>query len=66
LPYLKNVQAIDNKLLVALDEPEAHNPNMIRLLVDAGADIHFVGEIRHSLEDVYLQLVNNEAKEDHD
>ncbi len=61
LPYLKNVQAIDNKLLVTLDDPESHNPKMIRLLVDAGAAIQFVGEIRHSLEDVYLQLVNDKA-----
>lgn len=59
LPYLNKVQAIDNKLLVALDDPETHNPAMIRLLVDAGAAIQFVGELRHSLEDVYLQLVND-------
>ena len=61
LPYLKNVQAVENKLVVALDDPEKHNPDLIRLLVDAGASIQFVGELRHSLEDVYLQLVNEEA-----
>jgi hypothetical protein len=27
------------------------------LLVAEGADIQFVGELRHSLEDVYLQFV---------
>ncbi|MCA9938795.1 MAG: ABC transporter ATP-binding protein [Anaerolineales bacterium] len=59
LPYLKRVQAVDNKLVVALDEPEAHNPELIRLLVNAGADLQFVGELRHSLEDVYLQLVKD-------
>ena len=61
LPFLKNVQAIDHKLLVALDDPEIHNPTMIRLLVDAGADIQFVGELRHSLEDVYLRLINDQS-----
>ena len=61
LPFLKNIQAVENKLVVALDDPEQHNPNMIRLLVDAGANIQFVGELRHSLEDVYLQLVNEEV-----
>ncbi|MCA9932212.1 MAG: ABC transporter ATP-binding protein [Anaerolineales bacterium] len=60
LPYVKKVQPIDNKLLVTLDDPEQYNPTMIRLLVDAGANIQFVGELRHSLEDVYLQLVNDE------
>ena len=45
--------------MVTLDDPEAHNPEIVRLLVEAGADIQFVGELRHSLEDVYLRLVKN-------
>lgn len=56
-PFVKEVRAVDNKLVVTLDDPEGRNPGMIRLLVDAGAEIQFVGELRHSLEDVYLQLV---------
>jgi ABC-2 type transport system ATP-binding protein len=59
LPYVREAKVIDNKLLVNLDEPEAHNPEIIRILVGAGAEIQFVGELRHSLEDVYLQLVKN-------
>jgi ABC-2 type transport system ATP-binding protein len=51
------VRIIENKLLVNLDDPEANNPDIIRLLVEAGADVQFVGELRHSLEDVYLELV---------
>jgi ABC-2 type transport system ATP-binding protein len=35
-----------------------HNPEMVRALVEAGAEIQFVGELRQRLEDVYLQLVN--------
>jgi ABC-2 type transport system ATP-binding protein len=46
-------------LVVQLEDPETYNPEIIRKLVGAGADIQFVGEIRHSLEDVYLQLVKN-------
>jgi len=42
-----------------LDDPEANNPALIRTLVGAGADVQFVGELRRSLEDVYLQLVGN-------
>lgn len=57
LPFLKKVQALENKLIMALEEPEKHNPDLIRLLVNAGANIQFVGELRHSLEDVYLQLI---------
>jgi ABC-2 type transport system ATP-binding protein len=60
LPAIRQVQAVDNKLVVALDEPEEHNPELIRKLVAAGANIQFVGELRHSLEDIYLQLVAEE------
>ena len=58
LAYVKKIEAVENKLLVAVDEPEQHNPEMIRLLVQSGQDIQFVGELRHSLEEIYLQLVN--------
>lgn len=63
LDYLKQVQAVDNKLIVALDDPETHNPALIRLLVAAGADLQFVGELRYSLEDVYLQLIKDAGQE---
>jgi ABC-2 type transport system ATP-binding protein len=59
MPFVKDVKVIDNKLVVMMDDPETHNPNIVRALVGAGADIQFVGELRHSLEDVYLQLVKN-------
>ena len=60
LAYVKKIEAVENKLLVAVDEPEMHNPEMIRLLVDGGQNIQFVGELRHSLEEIYLQLINRE------
>jgi len=59
LPFVREAKIVDNKLLVNLDEPETHNPEIIRTLVGLGANIQFVGELRHSLEDVYLQLVKN-------
>jgi ABC-2 type transport system ATP-binding protein len=60
LPFVQETKAVDSKLIVTLDDPEAHNPEIIRALVDAGADIHFVGELRRSLEDVYLTLMKEE------
>lgn len=59
LPYVHQAQLIDNKLLVTLDDPEERNPEIVRMMVTAGVDIQFVGELRRSLEDVYLQLVRN-------
>jgi ABC-2 type transport system ATP-binding protein len=58
--YVKKIDAIDNKLVVSLDDPETHNPELITALVSAGAALQFVGELRHSLEDIYLKLVSDE------
>ena len=59
LPFVKEARIMENKLLVTLDNPELQNPDILRVLVGAGVDVQFVGELRHSLEDVYLQLVRN-------
>lgn len=58
--FVRSAEIIDDKLVVGLDEPENHNPVLVRALVEAGAEIQFVGELRRRLEDVYLQLVNQE------
>lgn len=60
LPFVKQSQVVDDKLVLALENPDEYNPELIRRLVNAGANIRFVGELRHSLEDIYLQLVNHE------
>lgn len=57
LPDVHSVQIVDRKLVVGLEDPESANPQLIRALVEAGADIQFVGELRRTLEDVYLKLV---------
>lgn len=63
LPFARDVQSLTlesgDKLVVALDNPEAQNPVIVRVLVGAGADVQFVGELRHSLEEVYLNLVGS-------
>jgi len=57
LAFAREVKILENKLVVTLDNPDAQNPEVVRALVKAGADVQFVGELRHSLEEVYLQLV---------
>jgi len=59
LPFVQEAQAIEKRLVVTLDNPETRNPEIVRTLVEAGAEVQFVGELRHSLEEVYLQLVRN-------
>jgi ABC-2 type transport system ATP-binding protein len=42
-------------------EPAAVAPRVVRALVAAGADVIRVAEVEHSLEDVYLELVESPA-----
>ena len=37
-------------------------PEVTRALVGAGADVLSIGEVRHSLEDVYLELINDDVE----
>ncbi len=59
LPFVQGVETVDNKLVVKLDDPEKRNPQLVAELVNLGAQVQFVGELRQSLEDVYLQLMEN-------
>jgi ABC-2 type transport system ATP-binding protein len=56
-PFVSEAQVVDNKILAAVNEPEENNPLLIRSLVENGAEIQFVGELRRRLEDVYLELM---------
>lgn len=55
--FVGSAEAVDNKLVLGIEDPEAHNPEVVRILVNAGAEIQFVGEVRQRLEDVYLKLM---------
>ena len=55
--FVQSSESVDNKLVIGLDDPERHNPVIVDGLVQAGAKIQFVGEVRQRLEDVYLELV---------
>ena len=45
--------------LVAVSDPDVAAPAVTRALVAAGADVRSVSESRHSLEDVYLELIDS-------
>ena len=59
-PGIQKCEVIDDKLLLSLEDPERDNPELIRRLVAAGAGVQFVGEIRHTLEDIYLQSLGED------
>jgi len=48
--------------LLTVSDPDAAAPGVARALVHAGADILAITESRHSLEDVYLQLVDEDVE----
>ncbi len=57
--FVKNAELRDGGLVLGLDHPEETNPIIIKALVEAGAEVQFVSEVRHTLEDVYLSLIHN-------
>ena len=57
LPFITKTEWIDGKLLVSLSDPDTENPILIRKLVELGADVQFVSELKVSLEDLYLDLM---------
>jgi len=57
LPFITKTEWIDGRLLVSLSDPESENPSLVRKLVELGADVQFVSELKVSLEDLYLDLM---------
>ena len=58
LPFVTEAESVDSRMVVSLNDPEQNNPDIVRKLVECGADVQFVGELRHSLEDIYLQMIH--------
>lgn len=58
LPFVKDARLGENALLVDVEHPEKHNPDLIAALVNAGAALQYVQPAQASLEDIYMQLVN--------
>jgi len=57
MPFVSSASRRDNKLVLDVNDPEEDDPEILKLLVARGYRVQFVGEVKHSLEDVYLKLV---------
>jgi ABC-2 type transport system ATP-binding protein len=55
-------QEPDGSYLLTVADPAAAAPETVRALVAAGADMLSLGPTRHSLEDVYLQLIDTDVE----
>jgi ABC-2 type transport system ATP-binding protein len=60
LPFIEEMQQKDNTLLISLDNPEEQNPILVERIVAAGGAVQFINELRHSLEDIYFTLLEEE------
>jgi ABC-2 type transport system ATP-binding protein len=59
LPFIQHASVHDGALALTMAEPDRDNPGLVAALVDAGAAIRYVEPMKHSLEDVYLELVGS-------
>jgi len=66
LPFVHDAAVREDTLAIALDDPDTQNPPLVQALVKAGAPIRAVAPVAHSLEDVYLQLLENGDKQQND
>jgi ABC-2 type transport system ATP-binding protein len=48
--------------LLSVSDPRAAAPEVTRGLVSAGADVLSISEAQHSLEDVYLELIDTDVE----
>ena len=63
LPFVEEMQQVDNGLVISLDNPEDQNPILVERIVAAGGEIRFVNELRQSLEDIYFALIEEGESE---
>jgi len=57
LPFIKHIERLEDKLIITLTDPAKENPILVRRLVELGANVQFVNELRISLEDLYLDMM---------
>jgi ABC-2 type transport system ATP-binding protein len=51
-----------NTYVLTVSDPEVAAPEVTRALVSADVGVLFIGEAQHSLEDVYLELIADDAE----
>jgi ABC-2 type transport system ATP-binding protein len=62
LPGVEGWEQLPTGYALAVSDPELAAPAVARALVAADADILSIAESRHSLEDVYLELIDEDVE----
>lgn len=55
--FVHDLRLNENRLILEIESPEQNDPVVVEYLVKNGFRIQFIGEIRRTLEDVYLNIV---------
>ena len=56
---ISSSEILGDKINLILENPRETNPAIIRLLIEAGAEIVYFNEIKASLEEIYLDLIRS-------
>ena len=62
LPEIEGWEQTPSGYSLAVSDPDLAAPALARALVGADADILSIAEVRHSLEDVYLELIDEDVE----
>lgn len=62
LSFVSNVQRNEGQLIVELRDFDKNRPELVRCIVEQGGNITSVFEKKHSLEETYLTLINEEQE----
>jgi len=57
LDFTSNIEVHGNIVTLSVSSPEQDNPDLVRALVKAGADVQFISESSRSLEEVYFNIM---------
>ena len=61
VPGVEGWRFADDQYLLTVSDLTVAAPAVARALVSAGADLLSIGEFRHSLQDVYLELIGDQS-----
>ena len=59
LPFVSAAEADGDVLIVSVDDPERRNPALLRALLAAGAEVVEIAPDRRTLEEAYLELMDD-------
>jgi ABC-2 type transport system ATP-binding protein len=62
LDFISEAQVTGNQLILHVKNPEDENPQILKWLLTKGLQVQFITEEEHSLEEVYLKLIEEAAK----